>query len=309
MNSLFSRWTQRKRHTGAAQTAPPPPAPAPTMDRKALIRSFIDVSGRGLEIGPSHNAITPKREGYKVEIVDHAGRAALVEKYRPHGVDVDSIEEVDHVWNGTSYSELTGHRKFYDWIIASHVIEHVPDMIGFLKDCDAVMRDGGVLSLAVPDKRYCFDRFRALTGVHSLIDAHMTGMQNHSPGRVADYFLNVVQLSGRIAWDANHALGKSIGEMGFVHGVEDAKSGIRAVAESNAYLDIHAWCFTPSSFRLLVEDLHQLGFSPLREAHFHSTAGGEFYMALSSDGAGPQVERFELLRRVDAEMAECAIPA
>lgn len=308
MNSLFSRWNLRRKPQAETVHAVPP-APAPAIDRNALIRSFIDVAGCGLEIGPSYNSVVPKREGFKVEIVDHADRETLVEKYRPHGVNIDNIEEVDHVWNGTSYSELTGHRKFYDWIIASHVIEHVPDMIGFAKDCEAVMRDGGVLSLAVPDKRYCFDRFRALTGVHSLIDAHMTGMRNHSPGRVADYFLNVVQLSGRIAWDADHAFGKSIGEIGFVHGADAAKSGITAVAESNAYLDIHAWCFTPSSFRLLIEDLYTLGFIPLREAHFHNTVGVEFFMALSTDGQGPGIGRLELLRRIDAEMTECAMPA
>ena len=40
------------------------------------------------------------------------------------------------------------------------MIEHTPDLIAFLADCDAVLKDTGVLSLVIPDKRYSFDRFR-----------------------------------------------------------------------------------------------------------------------------------------------------
>src|SRR5690606_33473322 len=127
-------------------------------DRRAILLSMLDRDGRGLEIGPSHNPVAPKREGFRVEVVDHADRATLVGKYRGHGVDVDLIEDVDFVWSGESYAELTGKSSHYDWIIASHVIEHVPDLVGFVKACAEVLHDGGVLALAVPDKRFCFDR-------------------------------------------------------------------------------------------------------------------------------------------------------
>lgn len=38
--------------------------------------------------------------------------------------------------------------------------EHEPDLIRFMNECDAVMEPDGILTLAVPDKRFCFDRFR-----------------------------------------------------------------------------------------------------------------------------------------------------
>lgn len=279
------------------------------MDRKEILLSMLDRNGLGLEIGPSHSPVAPKRDGFRVETVDHADRAGLVEKYRLHGVDVDAIEEVDFIWDGTSYRELTGRAKHYDWVVASHVIEHVPDLVGFVRDCDRVMRDGGVLSLAVPDKRFCFDRFRALTGVHSIVDAHLEGRRNHSPGRIADYFLNVVSLQGRIGWAPVDADGVAATGFEFVHGLQDARAGMQAVVEGDAYLDIHAWCFTPSSFRLLAEDLYQMGLSPLREAAFHPTGGGEFFVALSRDGAGPGIDRRQLLGLVDAEVAAVALKA
>ena len=272
------------------------------MDRKTRILSFLDKAGKGMEIGPSHNPIAPKKEGFDVHIVDHCDRAGLVEKYRPHGVKLDDIEDVDFVWRDTSYGELTGHSKFYDWIIASHVIEHTPDLIGFLKSSEDVLKDDGILALAVPDKRFCFDHFRPISGLASLIDAHLSKNKIHTAGRVAEYFLNVVSLSGRIAWDRPFRSAQSIENFAFVHGQEDALSGMRAVSEQGAYLDVHAWCFTPSSFRLLVEDLYGLGLSPLREASFYADGGSEFFVALSKFGTGPSLTRMKLLENIHSEI-------
>lgn len=69
----------------------------------------------------------------------------MITKYKDHHVNLNNIEEVDFVWRDENYSELTGKSKYYDWIIASHVIEHTPDLIGFLNDCDAILKDEGVI--------------------------------------------------------------------------------------------------------------------------------------------------------------------
>ena len=107
-----------------------------------------------------------------MHIIDHASREELLSKYERHEVAHDQIEEVDFVWRGESYVELTGRPGQYDWMIGSHLVEHMPDLIGFLADCDALLDDGGVLSLVIPDKRYIFDRFRPITGLARVIDAH-----------------------------------------------------------------------------------------------------------------------------------------
>lgn len=272
--------------------------------RRGRILGVVDRHGLGLEIGPSHSPIAPKREGYRVDVIDHHNRAGLVAKYREHGVDLDAIEEVDFVWNGTTYAELTGRNHHYDWIIASHVIEHVPDLGGFVNDCDQLLREGGVLSLAVPDKRFCFDRLRPLTSVAQIIDAQLSQRRNHSAGAVAEYFLNVVKLRGAISWDTSFYSGPEATELKFLHSKTDARMGMRTIIEQDAYLDIHAWCFTPSSFRLMIEDLFQLGLIALREKVFHQTEGNEFFIALSRDGAGPGRDRLSLIRDLEREMIQ-----
>jgi 2-polyprenyl-3-methyl-5-hydroxy-6-metoxy-1,4-benzoquinol methylase len=145
------------------------------MNRKEKIIRHINKYGYGIEIGPSHNPIAPKKEGFKVHIVDHLNREQLIAKYKEHHVNLENIEEVDFVWQGGNYLELTGKSKYYDWIIASYVIEHTPDFIGFLNSCDAVLKDEGVISLVVPDKRYCFDHYRPITGISKILDNHFLG--------------------------------------------------------------------------------------------------------------------------------------
>ena len=272
------------------------------MNRREKILKYTKKDGYGVEIGPSHNPIAPKRDGYKTHIIDHLNREGLQKKYKEHGVDIESIEEVDFVWNNESYSELTGKCKHYDWIIASHVIEHVPDLIGFLNDCDSILKDDGVLSLAIPDKRFCFDHYRPLTTVARVIDNHLAESKIHSAGMVVEYFLNVVSKSGQIAWSPHFP-----GEYQTVHSLEDALRGMHSVINHSAYLDIHTWCFTPSSFRLMIRDLLELKLIPFKEICFYPTSGHEFFVTLGKGGASPEETRIELLERIESELSEGSV--
>jgi SAM-dependent methyltransferase len=269
------------------------------MTRDEKILAHIHKNGHGVEIGPSHAPIASKKNGYTVDIIDHMSREDLLTKYQDHNVNLDNIEEVDYVWRGQTYAELTGKPKHYDWIIASHVIEHTPDLIDFLLNCDAILKDEGVLSLVVPDKRYCFDHFRPITGIASIIDKHFLANKIHSAGTVAEYFLNVVSKEGEIGWHAH-----TDGTFKLVHTTDDARNGMQAVREQQAYIDVHAWCFVPHSFRLLIHDLYGLGLISFKEVSFQATDGYEFYITLSRQGAGIDKTRLEMLSCIEAEVRD-----
>ena len=162
------------------------------MNRKQKALAYVDLAGRGLEIGPSYHPLLPKSSGARVETVDHANRVELIEKYRGYGVPpgkIAAIENVDHIWVDGSLVDVVGERGAFDYILASHVIEHMVDFIGFLQDCEALLREGGALSLVVPDKRFCFDVFQPLTTVGMTVDAHRAGARVHPPGTVIDHFM------------------------------------------------------------------------------------------------------------------------
>lgn len=267
------------------------------MNREQIILRHIDKTSYGLEIGPSHNPIAPKRQGYRVDIIDHMSQAQLIEKYQGHGVNLANIEPVDFVWQGERYADLTGKPKFYDWIIASHVIEHTPDLIGFLQDCDTILKDDGIISLVVPDKRYCFDHYRPITGLAQIIDSHLQKHTIHTPGTVADYYLNVVAKAGQIAWGPEAG-----GDYSFVHSLSDAQQGMQSVIHDQIYRDVHAWCFVPHSFRLMIQDLFSLGLIPFQELDFAPTMGCEFYITLSRRGTGCDQSRLHLLEQIASEL-------
>ncbi|VAW80545.1 hypothetical protein MNBD_GAMMA15-2367 [hydrothermal vent metagenome] len=274
------------------------------MGKKQIILRHIDKKGLGVEIGPSYHPVAPKKEGYSVHVIDHLPRSGLVDKYRGHDVDVSRIEDVDFVWQaGLSYSELTGKSKYYDWVIAAHVVEHVPDLIAFLNDCDAILKDTGVLSLVVPDKRYCFDYFRPVSGIGSVIDKHLGEVARPTPGIVAEHLLYEVSRSGEISWNVD--CGKPFSLRGSVEG---AKSAMHSLVQDQKYYDVHVWCFVPHSFRLLIADLYAMGLIPFREVSFEPTRRREFYMTLGRSGKGSRFSRMELMERMDLELRGRIVP-
>ena len=267
------------------------------MNRNEKVLKYISKNSCGIEIGPSHNPIAPKKEGYNVHIIDHMNRKDLISKYKEHSVNLDNIEDVDFVWNGESYNELTGNSKYYDWIIASHVIEHTPDLIGFLNDCDSILKDDGMLSLVVPDKRFCFDYHRPITGISKIIDSHFQKNKIHTPGTITEYFLNVVSKEGNIAWDSF-----SIGKFNFIHDLNDVQHYITKAVEEKEYIDVHSWVFVPNSFRLIIQDLYTLGFIQFKEVIFFPTVGCEFYITLSRKGKNLNKSRIEILEDIQSEI-------
>jgi SAM-dependent methyltransferase len=268
------------------------------MSRKTRILKHIRKDGIGLEIGPSHSPIAPKSDGFNVHIVDHTDKDSLIEKYRPHGVAVDNIEDVDFIWHGETYAELTGRKDYYDWIIASHVIEHTPDLVSFINNCAEILKKNGLLSLAVPDARFCFDCLRPITGISKIIDAHLQKRTIHSVGTAVEYVSEICTRGGRATW----GYGKTRGNFELLHSQDEVNKVMQTYSSTEEYSDFHAWCFTPHSFRLLIHDLNLLGFISFKEISFAPTRGCEFYITLGQEGMGPRLSRIELMKKIRAEL-------
>jgi len=236
----------------------------------------LNMAGVGLEVGASYSPIAPKKAGFRVEIIDHADAETLRKKYKEQSVDINNIEDVDYVWTGEPLNELTGKTDYYEWIIASHVIEHTPDLIGFLQQCELLLKPEGIISLAIPDHRYCFDIFRSTSTPGDVIQAHMARRIIHSPGTAWDHLSMAVRKGDQIAWEKGH-----LGNFSLIHSINEAKSMFKQAIDTDKYLDFHNWRFTPSSFRLILEDICVLGF--LKNTIIHSvfpTTGCEFIVHL-----------------------------
>lgn len=248
------------------------------MERFDIIRSLAPLVGKGLEIGPSHSPLAAKKDGYDVEILDYLDADALRAKYAAAGADVSRIEAVDYVADGRPLADVIGAEGRYDWIIASHVIEHVPDLVLFLRECRKLLRPGGALVLAVPDKRCCFDIFRPISTVGQVLQAHLDCRTRPVPGILFDDVAYARQRGGNIGWHL-----KDDGALEAVRPLSFAAEVFRQACGSSDYVDMHCWVFVPSSFRLIVSTLASLGQISLREAVFRH-GHGEFFAVLTEDG-------------------------
>lgn len=97
---------------------------------------------------------------------------------REFGVPLETLAPVE--WVVERSRPLSGQipRRF-DYVILCHVLEHVPEPIGFLADARELLRPGGVLFLAVPDKRATRDAARPSTTIDHLLARHHHGA--HGP--------------------------------------------------------------------------------------------------------------------------------
>jgi len=247
-------------------------------------------SGRGLEIGPSFNPLAPKREGFNIAVMDHMSREALIEKYRDHTNMPPNyeqlIEEVDYVWDGRPYPELIPEK--FDYIISSHLIEHVPDLIGHLNDCAEILKDGGVYSLAVPDKRYSFDINRKETDCEAALARK--GITGYPDDVIIEYFDRVVTNDGALAWDKFRKQGQ-LRKIFTPEQIAEAK----AAPGERVITDLHVSVFTPRSFDDLMRKLSEAGEIRLTPMLVdEDTPAGEFF-AVFQKGGDPAAHRFHAM--------------
>jgi hypothetical protein len=234
---------------------------------------------RGLEIGPLTKPIVEKEKFTdRILYVDHVPTAELKEIFRDEPlVDEESIVDVDLVWRQRSLLEINQNRRV-DYVVASHVIEHVPDMIGWLQELAEVLVDGGILSLAIPDKRYTFDIARDLTSPGELIQRHLLQEKIPQPGQVFDHFALASHVDPIKAWRGSLD-SKTYGRM---YSLEHAYRKAREVSMEEVYQDVHVSVFTPERFLNLLEAISLLGLCDFTVDVFFDTQPGEieFFMTL-----------------------------
>lgn len=246
----------------------PEPNPGPTMAlRTERLLAGIDIArARGLEVGALTSPIV-RRPGSHVLYADHADTATLRAKYAGHdGIDADNIVEVDVVWADRPLSACLPPGTRLDYVVASHVIEHVPDLIGWLRQVAEMQPPGGLVCLAIPDKRFTFDFLRPTTRLADVVDAHLRQNRRPMPAQVFAHHAEAVKLDWQAAWRAP----PDPASLERHHSLTDALNSSR-VATAGEYVDVHCWVFTPRSLMDLFAGLVALDLLPYRCAAFHET--------------------------------------
>jgi predicted SAM-dependent methyltransferase len=124
--------------------------------------------GSGLEIGCLHTRLNVDAN---VRIVDFQDTETLRKNYKNDpNVNVDDIWPVDIVTNAWDLSKVSDNSV--DFVMSSHVLEHLPNPAIAIKEWLRVVKSGGIVFFIVPDMRHTFDKKRKLTPVSVLIEKY-----------------------------------------------------------------------------------------------------------------------------------------
>ena len=228
-----------------------PPHDLLSWTRRDKILTGLDLDRlRGVEIGALSTPLVRSNEGHAV-IVDHVSTEELIVKYANEpSVNTTAIAHVDAVWGTRTLKECLEGRAF-DYVLASHVMEHVPDLITWLSEVAEILTNRGVVRLALPDRRYTFDYLRFETRSHDAIDAYLRKARAPLPRFILEHFTLGSTVDCKSAW-AGSIDPKSLKRLASAKfAIETAKDAF----DSNHYHDTHCWVFTPASFSELFLDL------------------------------------------------------
>ena len=216
-----------------------------TARRRLAARSL---RGDGLEIGALHMPLRLPR-GARARYVDRMN----VDDLRAHYPELEQYDLVtpDIIDDGETLASIRSGST--DFVVANHLIEHCQDPIGALLAFARVLREGGMLYLAAPDRRKnAFDCDREETSLEHLVRDHEDGPQW---SRAAHYE----------EW-ARHAIN-----------VPPEEVSARAMALDQRDYSIHFHTFTPTSFLALLVFCRQTYDMPF-EVVVLETNGHEFIL-------------------------------
>ena len=156
---------------GRGNALPITPRVSDIASREFIANAFI--SGDGIEIGALHQPLRLP-PGTTVKYVDKFP----VDVLRKHYPELDSLPlvHVDIIDDGEVLSKIGDSTQ--DFVIANHFLEHCRDPIGAIGNMLRTLRNGGVLYMAIPDKRFTFDAPRPVTPLQHLLKDHQDRGEN-----------------------------------------------------------------------------------------------------------------------------------
>lgn len=246
--------------------------------RDKLLRHISPSTQRGIEIGALDRPVCARPE-FDVRYVDFTTTAKLRElRANDPTVDLSKLVEVDYVWGDQSLRAAVGPTAVFDYVVASHVIEHVPDLITWFAEIAEILAPGGVVSFVIPDRRYTFDRLRPETRLGEVVDAYLTRRRKPSMQQVFEHYSLHTRIDLEQAWKGVIDDWK----LTRVHDDRYALSVCQNAVASGAYVDAHCWVFTPRSFLSLLRSLIEIGLLPFRVLEFSPPVNGEidFFVTL-----------------------------
>lgn len=139
----------------------------PQISRYELALTYIQ--GEGIEFGPL-NAPLPVGKRANVRYADRYSNEFMLERHDGIPKDLKPLTYITSLETCEGIPDAS-----QDFIIANHVIEHLENPILAIENMLRILKEGGIVFLAIPDRRYTFDFDRELTTFEHLLRDYQDG--------------------------------------------------------------------------------------------------------------------------------------
>jgi SAM-dependent methyltransferase len=166
---------------------------------RALIKSPFDMAhyfckGNGLEIGAMS---APYAFGNKctveyADIYDTNQLKKIIGKIPLPNLYQGSYVPIKYQLKAPHYGLEMIASNFFDFVYSSHSLEHTPNPIWALIEQLRVIKTGGIIYAAIPNKNYTYDINRNSTPVEKLIQKYVDLEFEHTFGEALDVVVNTV---------------------------------------------------------------------------------------------------------------------
>ena len=129
--------------------------------------------GDGIELGPGHAPLPLPFPGATVRYVDRWEPDRNADLFPE--LEGASFQRPDVIANLDVDRLRAIATRSVDFVIASHVLEHLAEPLGLLEEIDRVLEPGGLLLILLPDRRRTFDVKRPPTSLEELVRKHASG--------------------------------------------------------------------------------------------------------------------------------------
>jgi SAM-dependent methyltransferase len=225
----------------------------------------IPIAGPVLEIGCG---VRPALRGDRIRYFEILNRAGLIERALRAGDSGGGCPDIHYV---SPTGDLAIVAEQFDAAFSSHCIEHVPDLVAHLQGVTSLLRLGGRYFLLVPDKRYCFDALLPPSTMDEVLQAYAERRHVHTESKIREHYTGTTHND-----PVRHWRGDSLDPTLADRHEERAATARRVYETANSgYVDIHAWQFTPDSFRAIVGGLFARDLIRLQVERVYDTVHGE----------------------------------
>jgi SAM-dependent methyltransferase len=200
------------------------------LDHRALLTRHL--LGSGIEIGPGHSPLVATGPGIEVQYLDRWEPEANAELF-PELEDA-SFPKPDIVVDlNRDALEAVGSESL-DFVVASHILEHLANPLRILVDIYRVLKPGGVVLILLPDRRKTFDQGRDPTPLEHVVHDFEVGMLEVDDEHLLDFI--------------SHASS----DPEILAAIQSDSSERQAVFELQRRRSIHVHCWTLDEFAQVI---------------------------------------------------------